>query len=208
MPYNVSASAHEVNLLPAKVQTKVIRQELLEFEIVAEDFFIELPVSKQSPLFCGSAVCSDSDPMGASGDPSCREEKGLLQSLLPHHRHWPSLGRTGGVGNMAGKGENKSSNLEDGVTASKLKYFGAILEAVFCPSKQHYRRKKSQQKDEYQPLECPHTCSVMRNLVFLAEHLVPLACLNSIQWDVAAYKFQATYVPIPLGMHMMRFISL
>lgn len=96
---------------------------------------------------------SDSDPTGAGGDPCCREEKGLLQSLLLHHRHWPSLGRTGGVGNTAGKGESKSSNLEDRATASNLKYFGAILEAVFCPSKQHYRRKKSQQKDEYHLLD-------------------------------------------------------
>lgn len=49
---------------------------------------------------------------------------------------------------------------------------------------------------------------VMRNLVFPAEHLVPPACLNSIQWDVAAYKALATYVLIPLGMCTMRFTSL
>lgn len=153
MPYNVCASAHEVNLLLAKVQTKVTGQELPEFEIVAEDFLVELPVSELSPFFCGSAVHTDRDPTGASGDPCCREERGLLWSLLPHRRHWPSLGRTGGVGNTVRKGESKSSNLEDRGSASNLKYFGAILEAVFCPSKQHYRRKKSQQKVEYQPLE-------------------------------------------------------
>lgn len=50
-------------------------------------------------------------------------------------------------------------------------------------------------------------CRVMRNLFFTDEHLVLPACLNSIQWDAAAYKVQATYVLIPLGMHVMRFIS-
>ena len=172
VPCHVCASACEVNLLPAKVQTKATRQELPEFGIVAEDFLIELPVSEPSPSCWGSAVCGDSDPTGAAGYPCCREEKGLLQHLLPHHRCWPSLGRAEWVGNTARKGERKSSNLEDRATASNLKYFGAILEAFFCPSKEHYRSKKSQQKDEHHPHECPRVqCN--EESVDPAEHLVP-----------------------------------
>lgn len=48
---------------------KVIGEELPEFEVVSEHFLTELPVSELSPLFCDLAVHSDSDPIGAGGDP-------------------------------------------------------------------------------------------------------------------------------------------
>lgn len=78
MTYHVCALSHVKNLLPANVRTKVIEQELPEFETVVQDFLIELPVSELSSLFCVLAVHSDSDPAGASGNPCYREEKGLL----------------------------------------------------------------------------------------------------------------------------------
>lgn len=52
--------------------------------------------------------------------------------------------------------ESKFSNVEDRATATNLKSFRAILKAVFNPSKQLFRRQKSQQKDEYHLLEYPH----------------------------------------------------
>lgn len=131
MPCNVCASARGVNLLSAKVQTKVIIQELPEFGIVAEDFLTELPASELSPCSVAQQFIVTSLTR-ASGDPCCREKKRqkLLLNLLPRCRYWPSLRSTGGAGNTAEKGE-KSSSLEDGATAVNLKSFGAILGAGF-----------------------------------------------------------------------------
>lgn len=132
MPCNVCASAREVNLLSAKVQTKVIIQELPEFGIVAEDFLTELPASELSPCSVSQQFIVTSLTR-ASGDPCCREKKKqkLLLNLLPRCRYWPSLSSTGGAGNTAEKGENRSSSLEDGAIAINLKSFGAILGAGF-----------------------------------------------------------------------------
>lgn len=128
---------------------KVIGEELPEFEVVSEHFLIELPVSELSPLTVTWQFIVTLILLGLVGTPCWRREKELLRSVALHHRHWLSLGRTGEGGNTAGKGESKSSNLEDRATASNLKYFWAILEAVFCLFKEHYRRKKSEHKDEY-----------------------------------------------------------
>lgn len=113
------AWAHKVNLLLAKVQ-RLLGKSCQSFKLCQRTHWL-------SCLYLGWILYSVTwqfvvtlIPLGLVGSPCCGEEKGLLWSLVLHHRHWLSLGRTREGGNTSGKGESESSSLEARATASNL----------------------------------------------------------------------------------------